>query len=421
MLSDIDIIRHLGGDKVAVQSAALRLFETGNQREVVRVFRDILTRIQKCVAESSESNNPEWTLLLSQTFSLYSPLQSIFDDLGIDSKNMRAILKALSEGHYQSNHDARSGINEHLVKGLILLNRYLKDPITQPGEMRIFYSWQSTSPASNRSLIGKALENAAKVIRNDGTVNVEPVIDRDTEGVAGSPDITDTIFEKIERSHAIACDVSLVNNGSPNPNVLIELGYAIKVLKWNRILMVINEAFGPVEKLPFDLRGKRTIKYNSPTDAEERASERKVLESTFERAIRAILKEQKRTSESPTNLPSIRLLTTAEDLNQSRLALHAKIQKAMEHYRFDYETERDSTRNEAAAAKGLDLFCRVLGDILKEANGVLQKDVWEHFHRGMKQLKKVASPNNGKIWEDTDQCFVELSNALETSRKSLAM
>ena len=98
----------------------------------------------------------------------------------------------------------------------------------------VFYSWQSDLPNStNRSLIETALEKAAKAISQDETISVEPVIDRDTQGVPGSPDIARTILQKIDRADAFVCDVSIINPQSasrktPNPNVLLELGYAVK-------------------------------------------------------------------------------------------------------------------------------------------------------------------------------------------------
>ena len=62
---------------------------------------------------------------------------------------------------------------------------------------KIFYSWQSDLPnLTNRCLIGKALEDAAKSIRDNETIEVTPVIDRDTSGVPGALDIAGIIFEK---------------------------------------------------------------------------------------------------------------------------------------------------------------------------------------------------------------------------------
>jgi hypothetical protein len=105
----------------------------------------------------------------------------------------------------------------------------------------VFYSWQSDLPgATNRNFILQALENAAKALRNDDTLQVEPVIDRDTLGVPGSPNISETIFEKINQAKIFVCDISIINQDlikqnpnirfTPNPNVLLELGYALKAL-----------------------------------------------------------------------------------------------------------------------------------------------------------------------------------------------
>lgn len=73
-------------------------------------------------------------------------------------------------------------------------------------------------------------------MKQDGEVQVEPVIDRDTVGVSGSPDIGQTIFQKIDKAAVFVADVSIINAGSdedrqtPNPNVLIELGYAMRAI-----------------------------------------------------------------------------------------------------------------------------------------------------------------------------------------------
>jgi len=162
---------------------------------------------------------------------------------------------------------------------------------------KVFYSWQSDLPnAANRGFIEKALEDAAKNIRADESIKVEPVIDRDTAGVPGSPDIANTIFAKVEQSQVFACDVSIINQGeksrkTPNPNVLIELGYALKILGSERILMIMNTAFGPPEQLPFDLSKKRVVTYHMPEECKDRATERKVLTSRLQEALRTIFTE----------------------------------------------------------------------------------------------------------------------------------
>jgi hypothetical protein len=178
----------------------------------------------------------------------------------------------------------------------------------------VFYSWQSDLPnATNRGLIAKALENAARSIHSDPTVEVEPVVDRDTYGVGGSPDIARTILSKIEACDVFVCDVSIINEEAlekgvmkrpaPNPNVLIELGYAVKALGEGRVIMVMNTAYGSPEQLPFDLRGKRVIEYSIPEAQQERAPARRGLERSLERNLRAIFdgfaSEEEETAASP--------------------------------------------------------------------------------------------------------------------------
>lgn len=133
-------------------------------------------------------------------------------------------------------------------------------------ECTVFYSWQSDLlNSTNRGFIQDALERAAKAICEDDSIKVEPVVDRDTAGVAGSPDIAATILDKIDACQVLVCDVSIINNPenarpTPNPNVLVELGYALGVLGWERILMVMNTAFGEPELLPFDLSKKGSFR-----------------------------------------------------------------------------------------------------------------------------------------------------------------
>ncbi|MGB3510788.1 MAG: hypothetical protein WBA93_16445 [Microcoleaceae cyanobacterium] len=164
-------------------------------------------------------------------------------------------------------------------------------------DCKIFYSWQSDLPnKTNRGFIGDALDKAVKSLRNDDSIKVEPVIDRDTQNVAGAPDIVKTIFEKIEQALIFVCDVSIINKDAnsrptPNPNVLIELGYAMKVLGEGKFIMVMNTAFGRPEDLPFDLRMRRVITYNLPINSKDKATERKKLATSFEKALRAILQE----------------------------------------------------------------------------------------------------------------------------------
>lgn len=160
---------------------------------------------------------------------------------------------------------------------------------------RIFYSWQSDlENRLNRNLIQDALEKAVKSIKSDVSINVEAVVDRDTDGVSGTPDIVATIFEKIDASEIFICDVSIVNSEqggrkTPNPNVLIELGYAAKSLGWERVILVMNTAVGKPEDLPFDLRMRRVIQYKFNLEEGEKSEVKIALSNTIKLAISSIV------------------------------------------------------------------------------------------------------------------------------------
>ena len=127
----------------------------------------------------------------------------------------------------------------------------------------VFYSWQSDLPSStNRNYIEACINEAIyKINRNDDYI-VDLNLDRDTKGIAGTPDIVNSIFKKIDKCDIFIADISIINNLSegrktPNPNVLLELGYASKVLGWDEIICLFNTSYGKIEELPFDLRFRR--------------------------------------------------------------------------------------------------------------------------------------------------------------------
>ena len=96
-------------------------------------------------------------------------------------------------------------------------------------------------------------------------------MDEDTAGVAGWPEITSTILEKIERSEVFVADITPINGPqsefrlTPNPNVLFELGYALATgLGRTRIICIVNASYlleGDLKELPFDVRGSRPLSF----------------------------------------------------------------------------------------------------------------------------------------------------------------
>lgn len=190
-------------------------------------------------------------------------------------------------------------------------------------EKIVFYSWQSDLPNStNRGFIENALRKASEKITDDSTVEIEPVIERDTKGVAGSPDISTTILNKIDKATIFVADVSIINKDSndrstPNPNVLIELGYAIKNLGWENIILVMNKEYGGPELLPFDLKMRRVIVYSLTTNEKDRTVAKKILEQSFEDQICSIISSLKPTA--IVKKPHEELIENIEKQNPKRI------------------------------------------------------------------------------------------------------
>jgi hypothetical protein len=167
--------------------------------------------------------------------------------------------------------------------------------------INVFYSWQSDHPnATNRGFIETALGKAIRKLNEGRDAEVDLVVlDRDTANVSGTPEIASTIFDKIEQANAFVADVTTIlrkarddgsgDRTSPNPNVLLELGYAAKALGWDRIICVANLAYGNREELPFDLRGRRILAYEMPQNCSERAPTRDVLARDLEAALRPMV------------------------------------------------------------------------------------------------------------------------------------
>lgn len=137
----------------------------------------------------------------------------------------------------------------------------------------IFYSWQSyIGGSANRGYIKKMICSAIK------KKNVSIELLEDSRGSVGSPDIPDAILAKIAKSDIFICDITPVytlnlendkKRGLPNPNVMYELGFAVRTLGWERIICICNQGYGNVETLPFDISTHRIITYKKRNDSSE--------------------------------------------------------------------------------------------------------------------------------------------------------
>ncbi|GAB9249503.1 hypothetical protein [Bradyrhizobium diazoefficiens] len=123
--------------------------------------------------------------------------------------------------------------------------------------MKIFWSWQSDrDPKLHHYFVRDALKDACKLIAIDPDYEEaeRPEVDHDTKNVAGTPDITKTILEKIAGANVFVADMTPVGMTAPaalqpnipaekrsepkylqNPNIMSELGYAEHALSQGRI------------------------------------------------------------------------------------------------------------------------------------------------------------------------------------------
>jgi len=166
----------------------------------------------------------------------------------------------------------------------------------------VFFSWQSDCvPRDARNFIDTALRAAIKRLSLDAeveeSVREDLLVDKDTENVPGSPRIFQTILSKIDAAAVFLADLTYVArrpNGdpTPNPNVLIEYGYALKSLGDSCIISVMNATYGEPNRqtMPFDLIERRwPITFDLPAGADDdkRKSEREALSKKLESALKA--------------------------------------------------------------------------------------------------------------------------------------
>ncbi|ROI11997.1 hypothetical protein [Epilithonimonas hominis] len=160
-------------------------------------------------------------------------------------------------------------------------------------KFNIFYSWQSDlNLRLNNYYIKDCIVKALKELKQD--FKLELRLDRDTKNTTGSPDIVQTIFDKIDICNIFIADVSIVNKNifnigrkTPNPNVLVELGYALKTLGKERVILIINNSFCKIDDLPFDIRQNRITQYTLSKTKEIKHSNN--LKDTLKKALKDII------------------------------------------------------------------------------------------------------------------------------------
>lgn len=170
-------------------------------------------------------------------------------------------------------------------------------------QITIFYSWQSDLPGNEtRNIIQDSIKDAVRLLRD--TVDIEA--DRDTKGEYGSPDIAQTIFSKIDDCDIFIADVTAVckykvpdKDGNvkikymPNPNVMLELGYATHVVGWDRVICVLNSDYGIPENMPFDIANRRLTPF-SLKDGKSKGEVKRYIKGVIQDTVENILENGKR-------------------------------------------------------------------------------------------------------------------------------
>jgi hypothetical protein len=167
----------------------------------------------------------------------------------------------------------------------------------------VFYAWQNDRPRETcRDFIHEAAAEAIHRVGCDMRIEDSPRLDHDTKNEAGSPPIAETILRKIRQSAVIIADMTYcseireegpngkVRKKNPNPNVMLELGYAAATMGWNRVILVMNEKYGGPSWLPFDLKNHRfPITYELGPQSTKRSETKVSLILALEQQIRSCL------------------------------------------------------------------------------------------------------------------------------------
>lgn len=127
----------------------------------------------------------------------------------------------------------------------------------------VFFSWQSDI-RDNTTTIRANIEQACDKISKKLSIKIET--DEATRNESGFVDIPQTVFQKIGMCDIFICDITPIQVSGdkllPNPNVLIELGYAIRCVGVNRIICIHDTNKGDIKNLPFDINKNRITPYS---------------------------------------------------------------------------------------------------------------------------------------------------------------
>ena len=191
--------------------------------------------------------------------------------------------------------------------------------------IKIFYSWQSDlDDFTNRKAISLELQ-AAKLQLERELNDSSFLIEEATSNLSGSPNIPEAIALKIQQCDIFIADITTINGTSEgvrkvaNPNVLIELGQAISLIGWDRIILLYNKAYGNFpDDIPFDIDRHRVLDYKV-IDKNDKSGCGNLRKALFD-AIK-LIHEKNPPKRSNNNQASIEERKRNNDLNILRILL----------------------------------------------------------------------------------------------------
>lgn len=137
----------------------------------------------------------------------------------------------------------------------------------------IFFSWQSDTKRKETEIIEQALNQAVQSLEHNYGYKI--IIDHSTLGDSGMPNITQTIMRKIDECDIFLCDLTpiqkfekdavggkIITKQLPNPNVLVELGYAMSAVGIDYIIPLAHKGDWLDFEMPFDINHNKIIGFS---------------------------------------------------------------------------------------------------------------------------------------------------------------
>lgn len=129
----------------------------------------------------------------------------------------------------------------------------------------IFNSWQSDTPYNSKGIRAALREASNRLESLISGLHIKN--DEATSNQVGSLHIPNSILKNISNADLFVVDLTTVGatfdetKKLQNPNVLIELGYAVSQLGWDRIIILFNKEFGEFKDLPFDIEKRSCLDF----------------------------------------------------------------------------------------------------------------------------------------------------------------